>query len=359
MTSRERLIAYAHGQPVDRVPFVTIWGPWEETRRIWKTQGMKNDNDWFDLFGFDTYSDYAGVNFTLCPAFQRELVADEGRLIVFRDEQGVLQRGPKDGTSMSEWLEYPVKDRATWDKHKWRFNPDSPERFPADWENRKKELKSADGLVSVGFYPYGFLGGPRTMMGAEECLEAMIEDPVLIADINETLCDCWCRLLDRVCQEIRVDHVCCWEDMAGKNGSLISPVHFRKYMTPHYQRIARLARKHGVKIISVDSDGYMHGLTPLFIEAGMNHIFPYEVQAGNDLALMMRQYPDLMVGGHIDKRAMIRGGKDTDAEIARIRGLLKLGRFLPYLDHLSPPDVSWANYQDLVWKWKELTGKKD
>ncbi len=359
MSSRERMIAFFTGKPVDRIPFVAQWGPWEETARRWKRQGMKNDDDWYTMFDFDSRGIDTGISFGLCPAFERELVDGDEEHIVFRDEEGVLQRARRDGTSMSEWLDYPVKDRQTWGEHKWRFDPAAPGRFPEDWSEKARALKTSDELVNVGFYPYGFLSGPRTMMGAEGCLVAMAQEPDLIEDINTTLCDLWCSLLDRLFEEARVDAVWVWEDMASKKGSLISPAMFRRFITPYYRRIMDLADRHRAAIKLVDSDGNMHQLTPLFLEAGLNGIYPYEVQAGNDVLSLLEAHPELRALGHIDKRAMARDKAAMDAEIERVREILAVGRFIPHFDHAIPPDVSWESYQYMVWRWKELTGKAD
>jgi len=359
MTSRERMIAYATGKPVDRIPFINQWGPWEETVRRWRQQGMKGDDEWYTKFGYDSGGIDAGVDFEMCPRFERQTIDQDDEHITFRDEHGVLQRARQDGTSMSEWLDYPVKDRKTWEEHKWRFDPDTAERFPADWTQRARELKNSDEMVHVCFYPYGFLAGARTMMGAETCLIKMASEPDLIDDINETLCNLWCALLARMFEETRVDAIYAWEDMAGKNGSLISPAMFRRFLTPYYRRIMDLADRHGVKLRMVDSDGLMHELTPLFLEAGLTCVFPYEVQAGNDLPYLFSQNPDLCALGHIDKRAPVHGTAAVDAEIERIKSILPLGRYIPHMDHGVPPDVPWDNYQRLVWRWKELTGKKD
>ncbi len=357
MTHRERMIAFFTGEPVDRVPFLCQWGPWEETHRRWKREGMKNDGDWYAMFGFDSGGMDTGVNFGLCPAFEREQIGEDDEHITFRDEQGVLQRTRKDGTSMSEWLDYPVKDRATWEQHKRRFDPDSPERFPADWDTRVEKLRDPEGLIGVGFYPYGFFAGARTMMGAEASMVAMAEDPDLIEDINTTLCDLWCTLIERIAHETHIDAVHAWEDMAFKSGSLISPDMFQRYLTPYYQKVMGLAEQRGAKIRLVDSDGHMHALTPLFLDAGLTGIFPYEVQAGNDVARLLKSYPNLHALGHIDKRAMARDRAAMDAEIERIRAIVDTGRFIPHMDHGIPPDVSWENYEYMVWRWKELVGK--
>lgn len=358
MTSRERIIACVEGKKIDRLPFIIHWGPWGDAHRRWKEEGMKNDGDWYNLFGFDPYHAGAGVNFGIYPPFKHEVLADEGEKVVFRDEQGVIKRDRKGWTTMPQFLEYPVKDRKTWEEHKWRFDPDSPERFPANWSEHAKALKGSEAVTIVGTYPYGFLGGARTMMGAEACLIACAMEPELIDDINSHLCNLWYKLLSRILEETRLDELAMWEDMAGKQGSLISPKMFRRFLTPYYKKLSDLGKKHGVKIVSVDSDGYMHELTGLFLEAGVNVIYPYEVQAGNDVPYLLRKYPELCAWGGMDKRVMAKDKAAIDAEIERVKSITEIGRYIPYPDHLIPADVSWENYQYFVWKWKEMTGKK-
>ncbi len=357
MSPRERMIAFFDRKPVDRIPFLGVWGPWEVTIQRWKREGMANEDDWQTVFGYDPGIERVGVNFGICPAFPREVLDEDEEHLLLRDEHGVLQRARKDGTS-AQFLDYPVKDRKTWEAHKWRFDPDNPERFPADWPARARELRESALLVGADFYPYGFLGGPRTMMGAEASLIAMAQDPELIEDINATLCRLWHALLSRLFDESRLDAISVWEDMASKKGSLISPAMFHRYLTPHYRRLMDLADAHGVKVRMVDCDGYIHQLAPLFLEAGIPGIVPCEVQAGNDVAQLLATYPELIAMGHIDKRAMTKDKAAMDAEIERLRPLLATGRFLPHMDHAIPPDVPWDNYQYMVWRWKELTGKE-
>ncbi len=357
MTSRERIIRYMNGEKTDRIPFIIRWEPWDQTIERWKAEGMKNEDDWYSLFDFDPFYVEAGLNFGICPPFEREILEDEGDTVVFRDEQGTIKRDSKSDMTMPQFLEYPVKDRKSWEEHKWRFDPETPERFPADWQRKAKELTEAEALVLVGTYPYGFYGGVRTMMGAEASLVACALEPELIDDINAHFCNLWYRLLERVFEEIRLDEIAFWEDMAGKQGSLISPGMFRRFLTPNYRKLTELAQKHGVKITSVDSDGLMHELTGLFIEAGITTIYPYEVQAGNDIPCLLKKHPQLRAMGGIDKRALSKGKDAIDMEIERVSSMVKLGRYIPFIDHLIPSDISWQNYRYFVWRWKELTGK--
>jgi hypothetical protein len=359
MTSRDRILATVEARKVDRPPFVIEWGPWEQTLRRWLGEGMSSEGAWRSLFGFDPFHVDAGVQFGIYPPFQEEVLSNEGEAVIIRDGNGVLQRILKETTSMPQYLRYPVRDRRSWEQLKWRFDPDTPGRFPPDWAARARELQSAEALVTVDSYPYGFLGGARTLMGAENALVAFTLDPELIDDINETLLVLWLTLLDRIAAETRLDEIAMWEDMAGKQGSLISPQMFRRFLTPGYRSICGFARKRGVGIVSVDSDGYVHELTELFLQAGVKVIYPFEVQAGNNLPALLRRHRSLCAMGGMDKRALAGDQSSMDAEIERIEAILELGRYIPFPDHGIPVDVSWKNFQYFVWRWKELTGKKD
>jgi len=358
MRSRDRFLALARGQAIDRLPFVLHWEPWPQTLTRWKAEGMRGDDDWHSLFGFDPYFQILDVQLGIHPKFESTLLRDEGDAVVFRDEHGVIKRDWKRSMSMPQFLEFPVTDWKSWEEHKARFNPDSPGRFPNDWKRRAKEAEDSESLAGISLYPYGFCGGARTMMGAEAYLLACALEPELIDDINRTLFHLWKVLWSRIFEEVRVDHVFMWEDMAGKQGSLISPAMFRRFLAPYYTELCGLARAHGVAMVSVDSDGLMHELTGLFLETGVRIIMPYEVQAGNDVGAMLTAHPGLIAFGGMDKRCMAGDTSAMDRELGRVRTLLPSRRFVPYPDHLIPADVSWTNYQYFVWRWKELIGKK-
>jgi len=53
---------------------------------------------------------------------------------------------------------------------------------------------------------------------------------------------------------------------------------------------------------------------------------------------------DLRMWYGVDKRALVKGPKTIDAELARVAPLVKEGGYIPGTDHSIPPDVSFANY---------------
>jgi hypothetical protein len=74
------------------------------------------------------------------PKFEEKVIKDEGNTVVSQDEDGVIKRDLKDGASMPEYLDYPVKDWKTWEAHKVRFDPDTPGRFPPTGKRRRRRL---------------------------------------------------------------------------------------------------------------------------------------------------------------------------------------------------------------------------
>ena len=116
-------------------------------------------------------------------------------------------------------------------------------------------------------------------------------------------------------------------------------------MLPRYRRVVNFLRGRGVEFISLDSDGDVSKLIPIWLEAGINILYPFEVQAGMDVLKVRKEYGrDLRLWGGIDKRALAAGPKAIDAELARIAPLVADGGYIPTPDHSLPPDVSFANY---------------
>lgn len=358
MTPGERFIRCLTGQPVDRIPFgVGLgWVPWGgETMKRWRIESGRPALDLGREFGFDASCAYPVINPGIFPAFDRVQIRDEGDLVVFRDEKGITMRGRKDGGSMPEFLEYPVKTREDWERLKAeRLNPDTPGRISENWPAFRDRLRNSGEAVQVGWFPFGVFGTPRDLMGAEELLVAFYEDPDMVRDMMEHLTTLWLALWARVASEVPIGHIHIWEDMSGRQGSLISPAMVRDFMMPQYDRIVRFSRETGVRVVSVDTDGDCSELVPVMMAHGVNMFLPFEVQAGNDIREYRRRYPDLGIVGGLDKRALAGRRADIDREVARAAEMVQYGRYIPGFDHLIPPDASWDNYRYAVEQLKRV-----
>ena len=108
-----------------------------------------------------------------------------------------------------------------------------------------------------------------------------------------------------------------------------------------------------------NSDGDITSLIPVWLEAGINVLYPFEVQAGMDVVKVRQKYGrNLRMWGGIDKRVLAIGHEAIDKELERVEPLVREGGYIPSLDHSIPPDVSYSNYlyfMERLWKLVQNT----
>ena len=344
---------------MDRPPYYQVWLGWDLTHERWQREsGLRplNERAYFNL---DHGMERVPVPMHVFPPFGREVIEEQGEFYIERDERGILMRQRRDRGSIPGFLEHPVKGWNDWEQiKKERFDPDHPARYRADWDAFNGYLEATGSVAVLGGGSCGVFGTARDLMGAEGLLVAFIEQPDLVHDIMDYLADFWVRIYDRVTKHVKVSCVHIWEDMAGRNGSLISPRMVREFMMPNYRKIKDFADSKGIPLISVDTDGNVSELVPIMMENGVNFIYPFEVRAGCDIEEYRRKYPRLGIAGGLDKRALARDKEAIDRELARAERMLQHGGYLPGPDHLVPPHVSWENYRYFIERLRELVGKR-
>ena len=358
MTPHQRFQSAMHFQPVDRPP-LWEWNPWRTTVRRWQREGMPSGNLPHQYDECDEKTD-CGVYLWTLPKFRTYVIEETDETITRMSERGVVLRTFKseDIISMPEHIEYPVKNREDWRKLKERFDPSHPERFPGDWRDRITawEKNGPVVLFQSGRAPslFGFV---RELMGAERTLYTFHDDPCLIHEMMEHNTEFLCAVLRKTLGEAPLSTVFFWEDMCYKNGPLISPAMFRKFMVPRYRRITDLARNLGVDVIFVDSDGNVEELIPLWLESGINGVYPMEVAAGMDVADLRKRYGmNLLMAGGIDKRALAGGRDAVDAELSRVVPAALEGGYIPHVDHALPHDIPFEAFTYYWERKKTLLG---
>jgi uroporphyrinogen decarboxylase len=248
---------------------------------------------------------------------------------------------------MPMWLDFPVKSKLDWEKIKEeRFNLNSiNKRFHIDPDNLIKETKNCNMPVGVLDAPIGFFGTLRYLMGELNLFLMYHDEPLLIKDMCEHFCNLWIAVSEELTSKIDFDLACFWEDMSGKQGSLISPNTFKEFMQPYYNRLINFLKSRGVKLFLVDTDGDVSGLIPLFIESGINIMYPFEQQAGNDLIKIRKDYPRFGILGGFDKNTLFKGKDNIDKELEKMSYLISKGGYIPFCDHLVPPNCSWDSFK--------------
>lgn len=356
MTHRERFLACILGEPVDRPPFWLFWGPWGGTWQRWIQEGKPEDANHRSLFDPDPVPAVVPVNCGPCPSFPRTVLQEDTETIVHIDTWGITRRDFKYSESMSQFLEFPVRDRKDWERYKQeRLDPDHPDRLAGEWKQMGKAWMEQEIPIQIGYFPdVGVFGGLRWLLGDEECLIAFYTMPDLVHEIMDHLTSVYLTVFEKVAREIRVDVIHIWEDMCGRQGPLISPAHWQEFMGPNYRRIRAFADEHGIPVVSVDTDGNPDLIIPPMIKAGVNLLFPVEVAAGCDINELQKRYPTLAFMGGIDKRVLARDSQAIDKELKRIQPAIARGRYIADLDHLVPSDVSWENYCHYAQSLKQM-----
>jgi len=358
MRDGERLVRWLTFQDVDRPPFYQNMLGWDSTHERWvRETGIRRLNlqAYFNLdYGFENIP----VQLGMVPSFKREVIEEQPEFYIERDERGILMRQRRDRGSIPGFIEHPVKGWDDWEQiKKERFNPDTPERYHIDWDAFNGYLETTGAAANIGAAFYGVFGTPRDLMGAEEVLVTFITEPDLIHDMMDHLTDCWVRIYDRVSEHVKISCIHMWEDMSGRKGSLISPQMMDDFMMPNYRKISEFADAKGIPVFSVDTDGLVDELLPPMTAAGINMMYPFEVQAGCDIEEYRKQYPKLGIVGGLDKRAMAQDRAAIDRELERAARMLPLGGYVPGPDHMVPPDVPFELYKYYLERLRELVGK--
>lgn len=346
MNDLERFYACMEYQPVDRAPF-RIFGEWVETIERWRQEGY--DPQQFDPAAATDKGNYFWQWFFPDPPFERKVIHEDANHIIYINEEGIMMKEMtgQPGSSMPQFLKFPVETRAEF-RQFWaeRMQPDLSSRIGPDWREKLKAWRAEPiPVIVISDRWGGFFGPLRNLVGVEKLCMLYYDDPAFIEEMVEANADFIIAMMGQILDVIKVDAFGMWEDMAYKHAPLIAPALVRKYMLPQYRRVVDFLHRRGVKYVGLDSDGQIDSLIPVWLDAGLNFLYPFEVQAGMDVLAVRRKYGrELRIWGGIDKRALVGGAKTIDAELQRIKPLIDEGGYIAMTDHLVPPDVSYANY---------------
>ncbi len=352
MTSRERFLAIMNYEPVDRMP-VYHWAEWGETAERWEREGLARDADRHAHFGTEPMPWNIPINQGLFPRFEEETIEETAEYRIFRQGDGVVAQHWKGKSSIPHYIDFLLRDRASWPEYKKRLQPD-PARIPADLDAHIERLNAYGGAISV---PCAALGGwIRDWMGVENLAYCQGDDPDLLFEMCDTLADLVCWTLDQTLPRIRADLGWGWEDICGRSGPLISPWAWEQCVVPAYKKISAKLREYGTNLYLVDCDGYIDDLVPGWLEGGVNIMFPIEIGVwdADPMDYRNRYGRELRVFGGIDKRQIAKGAAATDAEIERRKPIMRAGGFVPLPDHLIIPETSLADYTYYIEQMKRL-----
>lgn len=369
MTNRERALAVLRYQKYDRLPLVHF-GWWTETIEKWTAEGhltkdeAKQCGDGNDpdiaakKLGFDfNWQNMFYSNSDPMPKFEREVLKEfpDGSRHV-RDRLGAVVVENPNASGIPAEIDHLLKDRASWETHyKKRM----------EWKDERVDKKALDQLKGkerkdpLGLHCGSLYGDIRDMMGVEGISYLYADDECLYREIIDTMGELCYRKVKTVLESgVKFDFAHFWEDICFKNGPLVVPTIFEEYVGPHYKRITDMVRASGIDIISLDCDGWIDALIPIWLDNGVNTMFPIEVGTWNaSIAPWRKKYGKKILGvGGMNKTVFAHDKAAIDAEVERLKPLVELGGYIPCPDHRIPPDAKWDMVQYYCEKMHKVFG---
>lgn len=378
MTSRARFLQTCRFEPVEK-PWVR-WavGMWAETLEKWLSQGYDGTplDEYFGLDRLIRVDPYYGP----VPEFAHQVIEEDARTVTYINEEGILMREFKEhrDTSMPQFLKFPVENEAEYEGFKReRLALSADYRFTNAWKQRVAAGGRSQAILGVSLsqseadtlegdaapqadaeeWPRlcwadrwgGYFGPLRNLMGVQGLCMAFYTQPDLVRRMMRDRSDSIIEITAETLKHTSFESFWFWEDMAFHKGPLINPEVFREFALPEYKRVIEWLRSQGIESIGLDSDGNTWSLMPLWIEAGINMLWPFEVQAGMDVLAVRREFGKaFVIFGGIDKREIAKGGDAMRREVDRVMPLVEDGGYIPELDHSAHPDLDWPTFCDYI-----------
>lgn len=369
MNHRERLKAVWRYEDYDRLPLVHF-GFWLETIEEWVQQGhfpqsyldeiRENPFLWCGTeierkieseFGFD-YNIFTVLgnpgNFAFYPPFEPKVVKEfpDGLRHVLNPEGCIVaEKLDENGHPLNcigQHVGHTLVDRASWEEiYKPRYKV-TKDRFQAVQARLDEALAEAPTRERpLGLFVTSLGGQLRTIMGFENFICMWAEDDELMEEIVQTTADAVFEITKLFLENANFDPDYLWfgEDIAFKNGPMISPAMFRDIWGPNYKRITDYAKTKGIDFTIVDCDGLIDTLVPTWVNNGVNVMLPCEVGTWNGNIAPWRQAvgKDVRCVGGMNKTCLMKDKKAVDAEIERLKPLVDMGGFIPMPDHQIAP----------------------
>ncbi|MCE5324122.1 hypothetical protein LLG46_12525 [bacterium] len=355
MTPRERFTAIMNFKRPDK-PFIWNFPIRQATMDEWLKQGHPEGVKTEDLLDYDWFE---GIPLYVShyPLFEKQVVEEKDGHVTYYDEEGALRMDGIDaqdsGFVTRKWLKFPVESREDFIKMKERYNPEDPGR-------RMDGFDDAIHATHTSERPYllaikGFYWTMRQWLGFEGLSVAFYDMPDLIDDMLDFILDYNIRLLRAHVAGARIDNFIIGEDMAYKTASMVSPSVVREKFVPRYKELIQEARRLCAETVTVDCDGHISELIPLWIESGIDGTSPVEIASEQDLVSYAEQFPGFSFFCGIDKRVLSRGRSEVEAEIVpKAKALYSRGGWIPGIDHAVPADAKFENFRYMIELLKEL-----
>lgn len=346
MTGRERFRRQMNFQSFDRT-FNMEFGYWSDNFQEWDMfvkNGITSNEEADLFFNFDKI-ETAGGGTWMHPPFTPEVIEEHGNKKLCLNEDGVVCEVFTDGkASIPHYLRSSIEKPEDWKRVKEeRFRVDDPARTINIEKFKHRHPDDRD--YPLGVWCGSMIGKIRDMLTFEGLTFANFDYPDMVEDMVETCCQLVEHALDQILPHVQFDYAASWEDICFRSGPLVSVDFMREIVLPRYKRISAKLHKYGVNIWYTDCDGDVRPILPIFLEGGINCLFPFEVMGCAHPGTILDAYPGaIRIMGGVDKIQLGAGKKAIREYLETLAPYVARGGYIPFCDHRCPPNVKEEDY---------------
>lgn len=349
MTSWERFKRMYEHREADRIPIIDE--PWSGTLRRWRREGMPEGMDWCDYFDVDKLGI---INIDISPRMPEITLEETDRYYIRTSPWGVTMKHFKEEDSTPEFLDFTITTQEAWDQAKKQMTLED-DRIPWEMLRQNYDKWRAEGRWIRAVFWFGFDVTHSWMMGTENTLVAMMEEPELVEDMFDTYLSRCETLFSRIWDAgYHFDEIFWYDDMGYKGTTFFSPNMYRSMLQPYHKRAVDWAHNRGI-YAQLHSCGDVMTLLPDIVATGVDALNPLEVKAGMDAFKIKKEYGDrLVLHGGIN--AVLWNDKDAILEEIdrKVPVLKENGGFIFSSDHSIPNSVSLENMKVIVEEVKRV-----
>ena len=344
LTERERILRTYKRQEVDRIPIVDY--AWAGTIKRWHNEGLSPNIPWEDHFGFDRV---VQIGFDNSPRFEQKIIEKTDRYKIETTQWGVTRKVFNELDSTPENLDYYYDSSDKWEEAKAKMLTYYEDRIPWKYLEENYPQWKAEGRFIQLVLWFGFDVAHSWMIGTENVLIGMLEEPEWIEDVFDTYLTTTLSLAQKLLDAgYEFDGVFWYDDMGYKGTTFFSPDTYRTLLKPYHKKAVDWAHERGM-VTELHSCGYIEPFLPDIVDIGVEMLNPLEIKAGMDPNKLKKLYGDkLAFRGGIN--AQIMDNIDlVKAELERIIPVMKEGGgYIFSSDHSIPNSVSFATMTEIA-----------
>jgi len=178
----------------------------------------------------------------------------------------------------------------------------------------------------------------------------MVDNPELIKGIMNKAVEYYIEL-GRLSAELGAEIAFSGDDIAGNNGLLMSPAHFKEFIYPAMKRIYKKWHSFGLYIIK-HSDGDLNKIMDLLIDTGLDCLHPIDPLAGMSLEKVKKDYGRrICIMGNVNCAGNLVYGTEEDV-VNEVKKCIEVaapgGGYILSSSNIIPNSVKPKNYLAMV-----------